>query len=189
MDSEIESPAKPRNRRWLKGCGIGGVIALAVLGFWIGPVVRDLVNAGFLDRTEKRKYSGASIDNLKSMHMAMMIYHESEEMFPDGSGWMDAIEPRIQVYDMAKSESEKKLIAPQFRDQKGKYGYAMNSLCSRKYKDDLPDPATTVLIFESSETARNAHGDPAKIMAPSEKGQEPLAITIEGQLAKPKSGH
>lgn len=185
MEPEIEQAApdaatapKPK-RKWLKGCGIAAVVVLAGLGFWIGPVVYDFFKAGLFDKTSKRKYDGASIDNLKAMHMAMMVYHESEEMFPDSAAWMDAIETRIRTFDMSNKESEKKLVAPQYRDEPGNYGYAMNDLCSRKYKDDIPEPAKTQLIFESSDLTRNAHGDPAKL-----RPDKSLAISVEGQLLK-----
>lgn len=188
MDDPIVAPEQVKpvvRRRWLRGAAWTVLVLLVGLGWWIGPVIRDFFKAGFFDKTKMRSYEGASIDNLRAMHMAMMQYHDSEEMFPDSSAWMDAIENRIQVFDMEKAESMKKLIAPLYRDQPGKYGYAMNDLCSRKYKDDLPDPSKTVLIFESSDTSRNAHGDPANLMAAPAGGSKALAISVEGQLIGP----
>lgn len=124
------------------------------------------------------------MDNLKAMHMAMMLYHESEGAFPDSSGWMEAVEPRIQVNDMTKSENFKKMISPEFLKEKGKYGYAMNDAASQKYKDDISEPDTTPLIFDSSDLARNAHGTPETLLPSPPRNGRNQGVSISGQILK-----
>ena len=186
VESQPEVLTAPR-RRGPKGCWLVALLVLGGLGFWIGPVVRDFIKIGILDtlkKPEMRSYSGATIDNLRAMQMALSQYHESEGSFPESSGWMDAIEPRIQVFDMAKNETEKKMVSPMYRNQPGKYGYAMNDACSKKYKDDIPEPEKTPLVFDSSDLTRNAHGDPAKLLPSPPRDGANQGISVEGQLLK-----
>jgi len=86
---------RKRSRRLLKSIGLllfGGVLAA---GWIYGPALYDFYRAGLLDEylnpRELRKYQGTSIDNLKAMHLALSLYHESEERFPYGEGWMDTL--------------------------------------------------------------------------------------------------
>jgi hypothetical protein len=67
----------------------------------------------------------------------------------------------------------KKLIRPGLSE--GQFGYAFNDAASGKYKDDLKEPAKTALVFESMETQKNAHGDPARLR----KG---IAISVDGTV-------
>ncbi len=165
-----------RRRRLVLGCL--GLFALVLVGLvvWGGPVAQDLYNKGFFEKSEKRRYTGDSEANLRALHTAMMLYHDSEERFPEASGWMDAIAKRIKTADLEKGEEQKKLIRPDLRDVPGAHGYAMNDGASGKYKDDLPGPKT-ILLFESTQTGPNAHGDPT---ATALKGG--VGITIAGTI-------
>ncbi|HWD41984.1 MAG TPA: hypothetical protein VG944_24300, partial [Fimbriimonas sp.] len=126
---------------------------------------------------EQRQYVAGREQNLKAIYTAMMLYHESEGQFPADNGWMDAIKNRIRVAGMSAEEAGKKLIRPDMESPApGAYGYSMNEAASAKYKGDLKDP-NTVLIYESADTAKNAHGDPKK-----EKSR--MAVTIQGKIVK-----
>lgn len=181
--------ATPRKRRpWLKyGCS-ALVLIVAGVTIWLGPVIRDFMKAGVLQGVlggvDKRKYEGDTIDNLRAMHTAMMVYHDSEGAFPDATGWMDAIEPRLQTYDMEKKESQKKLVSPEFVGQAGKYGYAMNLSASQKYIDDIPEPSKMPLIFDSSDTGRNAHGNPQGLLPNPPRVGGNKGISSDGTLLK-----
>jgi hypothetical protein len=182
------TPKPKKSRKALKiGCGIVLVVLIG-LGVWIGPVVFDFARSGILgdllSKPEKRKYEGTSMDNLRAMHTAMIAYHDSEEMFPHGEGWMDAIEPRLNVFDMDKKESAKKLVYPEFIGQEGKFGYAMNDAAGGKYKDDIPDPDKTPLIFDSSDTKRNAHGKPEDLLPKPARGGGNRGISVSGLMLK-----
>ncbi len=180
--SEPISESTPRKRG--RGCLIFGLVVLVGLGWWLGPVIKSAWKVGLFEKVDKRTYDGNTMQNFKSMHQAMMLYHESEDAFPDGSGWMGEVENRMRAYDMAKEESAKKLVSPEYRDQPGKFGYAMNDQCARKYKDDIPNPQTTPLLFDSSDLTRNAHGLPEKLLPnPPRQGQN-RGVSVEGQMLK-----
>lgn len=181
---EPQTPAAPRPRRRRVGrwIGIGSLVLLVAVGWWIGPFLYDLWKLGFFEKIDKRSYSGTTMDNFKSMHMAMMLYHESEEAFPEASGWMDAIEPRLQTYDMDRKESLKKMVSPEFQGQGDKYGYAMNDSASRKYKDDISEPDRTPLLFDSRDLSRNAHGDPAELLPSPPRDGQNRGVSVSGQM-------
>lgn len=184
-----QQPEMPRKRSKAAPIGCGILLAVLIgLYVWIGPVVTDFLRAGVIQGAiggvDKRKYEGDTIDNLRAMHTAMMAYHESEGMFPDASAWMDWIEPRLQTYDMDKKESRKKLVAPEFVGQEGKYGYAMNAEAALKYKDDLPEPSKTPLIFDSSKTERNAHGKPEELLPNPARPGGNKGISVDGTLLR-----
>ena len=158
--------------------GLGGVAYL------VGPEAASAWRAGFFQREARHEYVGTSLDNLKRLHTAMLLYHDSEGQFPNAAGWMDAIENRLQTNDLKPGEGEKKLRNPALPENPEVYGYAMNSLASGKFKDDLPDPAKTILLFDSQNTARNASGDPLKDAPNPARPGGNLAITIDGALLK-----
>ena len=174
---------------WRKKVALGVIATiLAVVGYSgcrFGPALWDAWQAGLFEKTRQRSYAGSSADNLKALHTALMLYHESEGQFPHASGWMDAVLPRIQTGDMKKEEALKKLIHPSFLPAKGgRFGYAMNEMASAKYKDDLPNPHELPLIFDSSDTSWNAHGDPAKLLPVPTRPRGNLAISVDGTIVK-----
>lgn len=170
-----------KGRKWLIGCSIP--IALVGIGAIVLPDQRNTILAALhLWRDgafshETHDYVGTSTENLRRIRTALMLYHDSEGQFPDASGWMNAAIDRLQTADLNKGEGLKKLVRPDLLGQDGAYGYAFNDACSRKYKDDVKDPKTP-LVFESTDKAFDAHGDPAKLR----KG---LAITIDGTILAP----
>ncbi len=154
---------------------VGGLV---YAGIRFGPDALTAYRAGFFDKAEMRKYEGTSIDNLKAIRTALLLYHDSEDAFPNAKGWMDAIEPRLKTADMEASEALKKLRNPASMTQ---YGYAMNPAVSGKYKGDLKSPETTILVYERLDGPRNAYGDPKAIKPTA--GQN-LAITVSGEIVR-----
>lgn len=159
-------------RRVLLGCGVLGLAALGYAAWRFGPAAIDLYRAGFFSGQQKHAYQGDTLDNLRALHTALMLYHDSEGQFPIAEGWMDAVEPRLRTADLEPDEAAKKLVRPGVQDGQG---YAMNDAASGKYKDDV-EPKVP-LVFESRATGRNAHGDPAKDRLPGGK-----AIATDGSL-------
>jgi hypothetical protein len=158
------------------------IVGLAFLGvvLFYGPTVCDFVKTYGIDalrKPEKHAYSATSEQNLRALYQAMSLYHESEGQFPDANGWMDAIENRLQSNDLKRGEGLKKLIRPDLAGQAGKYGYAMNDLASANFKDDIKDPSTTPLLYESKLESKNAHGNPAD-------DRIGLAISVDGKILK-----
>lgn len=127
----------------------------------------------------KRTYTATNESNLKAIYTALKLYHDSEGQFPKGDGWMDAIQNRIRADDMSKEEAAKKLIRPDLVGQANQFGYALNDAAAGKYKDDVPKD--TILVYESKETGRNAHGNPTK-------EREGAAITVSGQVLPASTG-
>lgn len=159
------------------------LIVLALLCFgivlWLGPLVRDIFKSGILDKNEVRTYDGNNAENLKMMYAAILAYHNSEDHFPDASGWMDAIQNRIKTADLSEGDAKKKMIRPDLRDKPGQFGYAMNDAASKKYKGDIKDQKIP-LLFISLSTARNAHGNPRIDAQPGHI----LAVSVDGTIIK-----
>src|SRR6185503_12429933 len=101
-------------KRIFKFVGLVLLAGVIFAGWRVGPALYDMwqadLFAGLFSPKELRKYQGNSMDNLKAMHLALSLYHESEGQFPYSNGWMDAIQPYMQSGDMSKEEAMKKLV-------------------------------------------------------------------------------
>lgn len=156
------------------GCGLTVTVIFTALAIWLGPVLADFRRAGFLDSVpEKRAYEGTSIENLRAMHTALMLYHDSEGQFPEASGWMDAARPYVKTADLADGEELKKFQNPGLGGGSNVFGYAMNDAASAMYIDDIEEPSRTPLVYETDEPEWNAHGTPTT---------DGLGIAIDGTL-------
>lgn len=173
--------AKKGRKVWRRiGSGLVGC-SVVFVGFLFltgpGKDIRNLWSNGtipsLLFPPANRPYSANAEGNLKAIRTALMLYHDSEGQFPQGAGWMDAIENRMTASDMTGAESKKKLIRPDLANSPNEYGYALNDKASGKYKDDVG--AKTVLVYESKQVERNAHGDAAK-------DKSGAGITVDGTI-------
>jgi hypothetical protein len=167
-------------KRTAAGCllfAVIGVMLLTLTGK--GRAVIDLwpVISSYIFPAGQQKYEASREGNLKAIYTGLMLYHDSEGQFPVATGWMDAIQGRIRATNMSPEEAQKKLVRPDLAPaQPGVFGYAMNDAVSGKYKGDIKNPKT-VLIFESDQTGRNAHGNPANA-----KGR--YAVAVDGTVTK-----
>ena len=164
-------------------------MALLVLWLFVTPAgnaIRDILGSDVvrdvLTPTEMRTYNATTEGNLRSIHTALMIYHDSEGQFPDASGWMDAIVNRMQVDDMGADEAAKKLKAPSLVSAEGQYGYAMNEAASGQYSGDLSPKLP--LVFDSSDTKRNAKGSPDALLPDPPRDGQNFGIAVDGTLLK-----
>ncbi len=139
-------------------------VGIGYVGYRFGPDLLAAQRAGFFERPVPKEYQGTSMDNLRALRTALMLYHTSEERFPEATGWMDAIEPLLNTADLKPGEAVKKLHRPDLAP--GDYGYALNSACGGKFKDDIDGKDKAILVFESKDPKRNAHGDPGKDTVP-----------------------
>lgn len=148
---------------------------------WVLPVIRDLWSMIPPPRV-MLKYNASNDANLKALRAALMQFHESEGQFPAAAKWMDSIKNRIRVDNMEASETDKKFVNPLYPAKTGVFGYGFNDAAGDKYKGDLKPK--TILVFDSSDTAWNAHGDPVKLKpkGPYPGGQE--GITLDGTLVR-----
>lgn len=166
------------------GCGILALAAL-VFGIWLYPTIRDLASLGLFDRASRHDYTGTVQQNLKAIHTALMLYHDSEQQFPAASGWMDAVKTRLKTDDLNKDQEFNKLRDPRVAGKDSEvYGFAMNRAVQGKYKDDIKDPDHTILVFCSSKLGWNAFGDPAVDGPRDELRGGNLAVTVSGKIGK-----
>lgn len=155
---------------------VGTVAVAAALGlvWWVYPVVRDLVGAGFLDRGEAATYVASREANLRAIRTALLQYHDSEERFPFANGWERAIADRLRPSNMSAKDAEKKLVRPDLQGTGPGVGYAISSAHAGRYRDDVPK-AETVLVYESRQRVPSASG------RFSEDG-DGMGITMDGSL-------
>ncbi|MBL8086504.1 MAG: hypothetical protein JNM85_00350 [Chthonomonas sp.] len=150
------------------------LVGLGYLAVRLGPDLLSAYRAGFFEAPpEKVAYSADRKQNLVALHAAIMRYHDSEQVFPKGAGWMDAIRPFLDTGELKDGESLKKLHRPGL--QTGQYGYALNSAVLGKYKDDLKQKGSAILLYESKARTKDGTGDPAS-------DREGLAITVDGTV-------
>jgi hypothetical protein len=169
------------------GClGLVAVLVLLILFTPPGKAIRDLLGTGIVQASlspkEMEQYHATTEGNLKAIYNALKLYQDSEGQFPDASGWMDAIQNRILVNNMTGEEAQKKLISPAVSATPGQFGYAMNDKASAKYIGDL-DPKMP-LIFDSSNTAKNAHGTPDTLLPKPPRSGQNMGITVDGTIVK-----
>jgi hypothetical protein len=128
-------------------------------------VIADFARAGFFEKPEKKqRWTPETEKNLQVLFTAVKMHHGSEDAYPAADKWMDQIEKRVRTNLLSKDEALKKFVDPAAANGAGGgFGFAFNEVASAKYVDDLPDKDSTILIFQSTDTRWNAHGDPAKI--------------------------
>ena len=184
MDTEAQRKRKKRNI-WLGA----SAFTLLLLAYFLWPIIDvyfDAKREGFFDETAKREYEGTSMDNLKAQFQAIALYAESEGIYPDASGWMDAAVVYMKTADLKKGEELKKFINPRFPGGSGVFGYAFAEDLSQLYPDEVEDPATTPLTFESKNTDWNAFGAPLTLQPEPELPGGNKTVTAEGAATRLK---
>ncbi|MBI1757378.1 MAG: hypothetical protein HYR64_09765 [Fimbriimonas ginsengisoli] len=174
---------QPRKRRWWLWILAA---ALAVGLYFAYPILHLADSArrkGFFDKPPVENYEASQGNNLRALYTALMLAHDSDGQFPDTAKWMDAIANRVQTSNMSAEDAAKKFVDPSLAGRPGLYGYAMNDAASGKYKGDLKDPKT-ILLFTSSDLARNAHGDPKKLVPNPPRSGGSWGITVDGSVVK-----
>lgn len=156
--------------------------ALTYTGIRFGPDLITLYRVGAFEREKKHDYQGDVEANLKALHTALMLYHDSEGQFPVGSGWMDAIANRLNTADLKEGEAAKKLRDP--RTPEGQFGFALSAAASGKYKDDVPGKGDAILVFTCEDGAKNLALDPADVAA-KPRNRAMLAVTVDGKIIRP----
>ena len=174
---------KRKKRACLIGCGLIGAVSLVFL-FPIWQVAIDAWEAGFFEKVEQGEYNGTSMENMKALYQATMLYYESEGAMPHAAGWMDAAKTYVKTADLLEREEMKKFVNPNVPAGPGVFGYAMNSELSEAYLDELEDPARTPMIFDSADTSWNAHGLPSEIAPDPELPGGNRAVTVEGNVTE-----
>ena len=172
-----------KKRIWYSILAVFGVLVI-VKGVPLLDVFLDFKREGFLDKQEMRTYDGTSIDNMRALHGAVMLYYADEGAMPPASGWMDAAEKYVHTADLLEGEALKKFVNPNLAPGPDVFGYAMNSQLSQIYIEELEDPGNTVMIFDSADTSWNAHGLPSDMAPSPELPGGNRAITVEGAVVR-----
>jgi prepilin-type processing-associated H-X9-DG protein len=95
---------------------------------------------------------GACLSNLKRMALALRMYAEdNDDLLPFGGGWMDGCLPYLRHPDMTLCPN-----VPYRYDHQKRHGYAFNSDLARKALPAIKDPARQILLFDSTNLAKNA---------------------------------
>jgi prepilin-type processing-associated H-X9-DG protein len=85
--------------------------------------------------------------NLKQLALGMLMYAQDyDECFPPADRWSDVIYPYIKNWGILKCPG----------DPKHEYGYAFNRALSFKRLGEIPRPAETPLLFDSTLGKKNA---------------------------------
>ena len=157
---------------------IGVILVLIIgVGVWAWPTIRNL--ASLLPSSEKKQgWTPDTVVNLKALYTGMMLQHDSDGQFPKSDQWMDKIIIRVRTETLKKGAEKEKFVDPAAGEQPGAYGFAMNDAASEKYKEEIKDKKMPI-IFQSTDTSWNAHGDPAKI---GRKGG--IGIALDGSQVK-----
>src|SRR5579862_2876077 len=164
--SEYSYSASPRrhNNSWIwvivaivVVCGCGGI---GLLGAVLFPVFAQAKIAA--NRAQ-------CMSNIKQDSAALLIYAADNDDHIPQSKWMEVA--------MSGVGSEVRLTCPVVRQHGGEYGYAINSKLTTTKK---PDAATTVLIFETNNLARNASGDPSVEGNPDRHGKGRTESYVDG---------
>ena len=165
-------------KKWvLSILGVLVVIFVAV-GIWAGPTIHDLLPFLVPPAEKKVGWTPGTEINLKALYTGMMLQHDSDGQFPDSATWMDQIIKRVRNETLKAGAEKEKFVDPAAGGKPGEYGFAMNDAAAAKYKDDIKDKAMP-LIFESSDTQWNAHGDPTKIGR-----KHGIGISVDGKIVR-----
>lgn len=100
-----------------------------------------------------------SLSNLRQIGLALVTYPETHEgCLPSADDWVDAILP--QWKNARQDDGTTFDPTPLFRDPRApegqRWNYAFNRALSGVKLADITDPATTVMLFESTTGTKNA---------------------------------
>ncbi len=169
-----------KRKKIVRGTLLVGAVAIIGGSFTPqGKAIRSIVaTLTQKDISGTEAYKGDIKDRLKAMQTAAELFQSSEDSYPKAEKWMDELLIRLQTQNLKKGEAERKLKRPDIEMNPDQYGFAMNSSVAGKYKGDIKDP-NTIMIFESTDTKKNAIGDPK---TEGKTGGE--GITISGEIVK-----
>jgi prepilin-type processing-associated H-X9-DG protein len=111
----------------------------------------------FAQMQQQQAQQATCLSNLKQLALAALMFaNDHDQQLPEADKWMDELAPYIKDPKILQCPA-----APQL-----KYGYAMNAALSGQLLDKIPQPASTVLFFESDLGTRNAAGGAEAVCQP-----------------------
>jgi type II secretory pathway pseudopilin PulG len=126
--------------------GCGGVFILLLAGIAIMGAILFPVFA----QARERARQASCMSNIRQLSLAMQMYAQDyDDRLPLRARWMDSLLPY--------TKNEALLHCPSVRPGgQTSYGYAFNSPLAGKKRSKLPSPATTPVLYDSRNLARNA---------------------------------
>lgn len=145
-------PPKKGMSGWaIAGIILGGGCLLLVVG---GSILAAILFPVFAQAREKARRS-ACLSNLSRIGLASLMYAQDyDDKLPPSTQWMD----RLKRYTRTENLYHCPSVAPggDRSDPSRPYGYAMDSRVSGKSTMKMKTPANVVLVYDSTNTARNA---------------------------------
>jgi prepilin-type processing-associated H-X9-DG protein len=121
------------------------------------------------------------MSNLKQDSLAMLMYvQDYDEMLPPMSQWMDRSNPYLHKNSRTLQCPE---VSNASRGNASKFGYAGNSEISEKSMSTIAHPESTLLIYDSTNVAWNAH-DARKTLAARHEGKVGIGF-LDGHAGMP----
>lgn len=121
----------------------------AVILAFVGAGLAACLAVGSWAQTMEQRDSARRamcLANMRQLAMAMMMYaQDHENRLPPANRWCDAINPYTRNQAIFKCPADK-----------AKYSYAMNFNLSKRAITAIPNPAKTVMLFESTQGRKNA---------------------------------
>jgi prepilin-type processing-associated H-X9-DG protein len=163
------------------------VVVFLALYIWSGFTPADV---WYYVTNPGRTVSGDCTANLQRMSVALTAYLESTDQYPPAECWMDEL-IRFNAHKMAPEEAWKGFRCPVVAaDHPNEYGYAMNEALSgalrplQSVPEEWERAKRTPVIFDSSDTSRNARGRAELLPKPGRHGGKNHALFADGHVAE-----
>jgi hypothetical protein len=104
----------------------------------------------------------------------LMYSTDYDAQFMPGARWMDLVEPYTR--------DPRAAVSPAFDDQPGKYGFALNELVAGRSQTAIEQPDSTLLVFDSTDTRRNAVATSATLPIPPRYGAKNALSYVDGYV-------
>ena len=161
----LYSPVPPPPRQGVSTAAIIGlVLGIGCLGLiFVGAILAAILFPVFAQAREKAR-SISCLSNIKQMSVGAWMYAQDyDNTLPPGARWMDAMRPSY-------IKNEAVYRCPSVRGGSASpaassFGYAFNSRVSQKQVKKIASPATTPLVYDSTNLSRNATDPVASLPA------------------------
>jgi prepilin-type processing-associated H-X9-DG protein len=165
MQNPYAPPSPPRKSGlpgyvWaLIACG-SGCGCLALIAFFAAILFPVFAQA----RLKARQV--ACLSHVAEMARAAQLYAEDHnEVYPASNAWMDSLTPYIGKSQKVSTISTTTVFHCPSVAAEG-YGYAYNSLMSQKALADISKPNEIIMLYDSSDLARNASDPVTSLPSP-----------------------
>ena len=180
---------KERRSSSIGGITCLGMLCLLAIGFQIRnvqPLLETLQTAGLLKPRDdyKPETNKDCPANLQSVYNAFEQYAELNDKLPDAAKWQDDTDFTARI------PQDEWLHCPTVSNRHDdKFGYALNETVTGKKLNlngkplkSLPNAATTPLLYDSTNTAKNAHDAVTSLPRPGRHGGRNNILYLDGHV-------